>query len=513
MSTKFSLPDQPKPVAKSGRSLANSALLGVFIITQVYFISNLLSYSIWQIGLAGVIYTVIYFGAWILVLAVLLFLFLQLGRTVKRPQTTVLAMAILSLPMFGIWLQILNFHNRWLEYSVILSYPLVAYVYFRAGLGNTRKIMILTGGLIILSLFSHSELSSHLVHSEKFEDFGETQLATKPNIHIVMFEALTTSAFSEEALSIPNPASDYMSKMSDALFASNRGFTEAFPTRNSWNTVFNLGIENPWSGSVFSGLLASPLTTLLRNNGYRIQTGTTITHLGRGKGKYVDVFHLPLNRWKYAGGLACEQKLLGFCHQLPGRIYDWIYAFIHGTDDTRADYQLFEDHVVESIREFERDADSPVFSAFHILVPGHWSTTQPMSAQNLNKFRDHYALGVDRVLNALRQIDQLRKDLSDSVFIISGDHGPLLAYYGGLNSEDRRFFVLDSYHVALAVLNVSNLCDIERHLLDQVNVLTPPIVLAATLSCNGNPDHLMDNVLSAFQQDSEFAQIGLTLGR
>ena len=90
---------------------------------------------------------------------------------------------------------------------------------------------------------------------------------------------------------MPNPADDYLSELSDSIYAGNLGFVENIPTRYAWQTLFDLGMQHEKIETSFSGLSPSPLTSLLRENGYKIQTGFSSNYLGRSKGPYIDYYY------------------------------------------------------------------------------------------------------------------------------------------------------------------------------------------------------------------------------
>ena len=199
--------------------------------------------------------------------------------------------------MFGIWVQTLEFQERWLDYSFLLLFPFLVLVYFRLfALRRNGTVMVLSG-LCVISFLSHAPLIWLNQDSESLPlhpnmKYASISLSKKPNIHVIMFDSLTTSWYSREFLKTKNPAADYLSNLNDSVFAGKMGFSENVPTKRAWGTLFGLGIKTHESSRPFSGIHSSPLTSLLRKNGYKIQTGYSDIYFGHAKGPHVDDYYV-----------------------------------------------------------------------------------------------------------------------------------------------------------------------------------------------------------------------------
>ena len=210
------------------RSLTINNLILAFLLVQIYFISNLLSFGLWKTGIALFVYAITYFGVIILALTIILLLYLKIANYGKLPRTTLSVLVVLALPMFGIWVQTLDFQNpeRWIEYILLLMFPFVIVAYFRFfALRRNQTSMVLVG-LCVISFMSHAPFIWPSQDSESVNPnmkFASISLSHKPNIHVVMFDSLTTSWYSKEFLNTENPAADYLSNLNDSIFAGKNG--------------------------------------------------------------------------------------------------------------------------------------------------------------------------------------------------------------------------------------------------------------------------------------------------
>ena len=491
-------------------------LIFSFVLLQFYFITNILSFAIWEVGGVAAIHLIIYFGIWIAILAAILWTYFYIVDTKKRPRLTLAIIAVMTLPMFGIWIQSLELDPRWVEWIFLLIFPFGVFIYIRLGNSNFGKTTTIILGLCALSIFSHSGLSQSIFTSKesetKWDSHSQLKLIHKPNIHMVMFDSLTTSNFTREFLELDNPASDFFSENYDILFAGDRGFVEDVPTRRSWNVVFNLGTrKTSRKGTyMFSGIDPSPLSELLNYNNYSIQTGYSSMFFGWRKGDHIDYYLVGNNRWEEVRRPFCVQNLLGYCSDLSGKIYDLLASLYYGQNRLNLDSDSWEHEVVELIRHSEISVNSPIFSAFHIYLPGHTPIDFVASEESVQEFRHEFELRLFQVLDVLHEFKKLAQEYPESIFIISGDHGPWVSRNISYE-ENRRFFVLDRHHVALAMIGERNLCEYERTWLSQQDYLSPAKMLVAALSCNSEPNLLLDGASKL--KNPDFVEFGATLGR
>ena len=234
--------------------------------------------------------------------------------------------------------------------------------------------------------------------------------------------------------------------------------------------MFGLGSNIPVNSRSFSGTDPSPLTSLLRKNGYKIQAGYSDTYLGFN-GTYIDDYYI--GGFLLFGHPVCLQKLLGFCTLISSNIYRKFDEFINQTSRQKLPKEAegsWSDSVIHLIQRMETSADSPIFSAFHINNPGH----TPLDYLHDNKemyddYRNHFVSATNEVRVILTKLSQLRLEFPDSIFIVSGDHGPFLFWNPTDTANPPRTRVLDHHHVALALINEHNLCLQSREWLEKNN--------------------------------------------
>ena len=475
----------------------------LFALLQVYFVSNTLSFGFWKSGTLVFTYMLAFYGVWLAGLVFLLSLILAAGRRFDSPWLALAVLVVLSIPFsWELWVRSLEIDNRAVRGALrILLVPAI-YLCFRIGIdrpGGTACAILL---LCALSLAGHAGFS---VSSAPPRDFDTFELDKKTNIHVIMLDSLMHSPFSKEFMGVENPAADYLATLDDAIYAGGMGFSENVPTKQAWGTVFNLG-HNLGKGRThygyFSGSMPSRLTTLLRANGYSVSTGFSSDYFGWKKGRHVDHYHRG-NVQRLDRDLSCTTKKgkLGFCSPFSQSLFS---RFLGRESDGRHEGKIeWSDTVIGLIDRAERNATGPLFSAFHIYLPGHARNDyQTGNAEMLAEYKRYFIKRVQRARKVIEDIDRLRTRYPESVFIVSGDHGPFLSRTAP--PEERRFIVLDRHGVALALLNASNLCPWSRDWLDRQRYLTPSRMLAASLACNGVSRELTEH----FTDNEEFVRFG-----
>ena len=240
---------------------------------------------------------------------------------------------------------------------------------------------------------------------------------------------------------------------------------------------------------------------MLRKNGYYIQTGFSDGYLGASQGEYVDRYIFDAVHLRASLVCVDQVSLLGFCSELSHTIYrDWFRRHFK-----QRRKQIWVKEIVNLINQAERAQPGPIFSAFHVYYPGHTRNTyQTGDPKMFAEFKERYVTRTERVKKYLEDINRLRQRFPDSIFIISGDHGPLLSR---TEDEDRQFIVLDRHNVALAMLNATNLCPWSKNWLEQQRYLTASRMLAASLACDGESRKLTEH----FEDNEEFIRFGESL--
>ena len=475
----------------------------IFVLLHLYFVSNTLSFGFWKSSESVLGYMLVFYGVWIAGLVLVLSFFLMAGRRFNTSWLALAVLVVLSIPFaWELWVRSLEIDTSAVRKTVRILLLPAMYLYFRIGLERVRWTACAVLVLCVLSFAGHAGLS---VSTEKPGDFDTVEIYKKTNVHVIMLDSFTHSPFSKEFMGVENPAADHLATLDDTIYAGSLGFSEHVPTKAAWGSLFNLGQRSRVRG-FFSGSTPSRLTVLLRENGYSISTGFPGDYFGWRKGGYVDYY----SRGKVQNlkrTLACTtgKGKLGFCSRFSQSMFSSFF-----TKETEDEYESkgrkreWPDMVVDLIDRAERNATSPLFSAFYIYSPiGHTpSSYRSDDSEMLAEYKQRFVDEAQRARKVIENIDCLRTRYPESIFIVSGDHGPWLSRTAP--KEERRFIVLDRHGVALALLNASNLCAWSRDWLDRQRYLTPSRMLAASLACNGESRRLTEH----FTDNEEFIRFG-----
>ena len=482
-----------------------------FALLQIYFVCNLLSFGYWRESADVFLYLILFFGVWIIGLTLALALYLKFKDRMKFSRYSVAVLTLVTLPLYVIWVDSLQIRSDPVEWLLVLSFPFAVAIYYRLGQVHVAKIAATMVGLSLIAFMGHAGFtlweSKNSVEEHPNMHLAKISLDRTPNIHVIKFDALTHSAYSKEFMGVTNPAANYLSELDDAIYADTRGFQEKSTTRNAWATLFGLGVQV--SGKhPFSGAGASPLTSILRNHGYKIHTGYSSRYFGNEKGPYIDFYYLG-----YAFSLICSGKIIGLCNEYSLAIFSRLFDDAETSELTKySTYrystwsknrnQRWAKLVLQLIRTIEIESTTPVFTAFHINLPNHTATSFEFGNTDMfNGYVDLYVTRVEIVRDLLREIDQLRLQFPDSIFLVGGDHGPIMSR--GLDRDKMiRYWTLDRHAVALSLMNVHNLCKSSEEWLQQQIYLTPSRMIAASLACDGESR----NLLKHFQDNPNFVK-------
>ena len=477
--------------------------INLFVLLHLYFASNTLSFGFWKSSGGVFGYMLVFYGVWLAGLVLLLSLLLTAGRRFNRSWVALAVLVVLSIPFsWELWVRSIEIDTSVIRRTVRILLLPAMYLYFRIGLERVRGTACAVLLLCVLAFAGHAGLSAATGPSR---DFDSLELDKKPNVHVIMLDSFTHSPFSKEFMGVENPAADYLATLDDTIYAGSLGFFEHVPTKAAWGALFNLGERNRNPG-FFSGVAPSRLTVLLRGNGYSVSTGYSGDYFGWYKGEHVDHYYRGETQ-NLKRTLACTtgKGKLGFCSRFSQSMFSRLV-----TKETEDKYERkkgkreWPDTVVDLIDRAERNATSPLFSAFYIYSPiGHTPKNyRSGDSEMLAEYTQRFVDGAQRARKVIENIDRLRKRYPESIFIVSGDHGPWLSRTAP--DEDRRFIVLDRHGVALALLSASNLCAWSRDWLARQRYLTPSRMLAASLACDGESRQLTEH----FTDNEEFIRFG-----
>ena len=488
---------RPTVAVKPGHAMC------LFVLLQIYFSSNTLSFGFWKSGHTVFAYMLVFYGLWLAALVLPLSLFLAAGRRGSSlPWLPFAALAVLSVPFsWELWMRSLEIESSAIRNVVRVLLLPTMYLYFRIGLERVRSSACVVLLLCVLSFAGHAGFS---VLTGPSQGFDSIKLDKRTNVHVIMLDSFTHSWFSMEFMGLENPAADDLTTLDDTIYAGRMGFSENVSTLPAWATLFNLGRPGG-DGRSFSGSAPSRLSALLRDNGYTIFTGYSGDYFGCCKGEYVDHYYRgKIAKLEHDLSCATGKGKLGFCSGFSQSLFSRLYG-----EDADSKYKgktmtAWPDKVIDLIDRAERNATGPLFSGFYIYFPfGHTVLNyRTGDAEMFEAYKRRFVKEGQRARKLIEKIDRLRKRYPESIFIVSGDHGPYLSRTAP--EEDRRFIVLDRHGVALALLNASNLCARSRDWLAGQRYLTPSRMLAATLACDGESEQLIEH----YTDNEEFIRFG-----
>ena len=225
---------------------------GAFLLLQLYFVSNLLSFEFWRSSVVVLGYSTVFYGVWLVGLTLLLGLFLRISARFCLTRFDSLVCGTFSLPFcFGLWLPTIEVDSGigwWM--IAILFFPAM-FCYYRISAFFIGRMAVLMIGLCGLSFMGHSEIWEFQSGGNDYET-DMVSLNKTSNIHVIMSDALVHSAFSETFMGVRNPAADYLATLGDTIYAGHMGFVEQASTLPSWATLFEIGRNNWTDDGAFS---------------------------------------------------------------------------------------------------------------------------------------------------------------------------------------------------------------------------------------------------------------------
>ena len=174
-------------VRKHGNALV------IFLLLQVYFTINILSFGFWKSELVVFGYLAIYYGVWLVGLVLLLSLCLIISARYSKTRFDPVILIIFSLPLcFGLWLQSWEVRpdNLWWVAILFIS---VMFVYYRFGVLYIGRVSVLMVSFCITSFLGHVDIFAGPERSsERVSADTDISLDRKTNIHVIMFDSLNT---------------------------------------------------------------------------------------------------------------------------------------------------------------------------------------------------------------------------------------------------------------------------------------------------------------------------------
>ena len=258
-----------------------------------------------------------------------------------------------------------------------------------------------------------------------------------PNVYFVVFDSIVPETIMHRYMGLE--ASEFHRTFDKEARRFRNLFANSIMTRDSLNTTLALDQDIYLAGrrpKYLSGQDLSPLTWIMKENGYETTSIFESFYFGHFKGPYIDNY-------------VVNRRLGGACALLEEDVRRWAFwgycrvtEAVWGKDSvvTRGDFVL---------RELTGPVgDGPQFVFAHFYMPGHaGGGFNYQSRENRERFADNYFRRANQAAVYLDQIIQhLRVSDPAAVLFVFGDHGMLLSR-GVKLDDDPAFYLQDRFGI------------------------------------------------------------------
>ena len=296
--------------------------------------------------------------------------------------------------------------------------------------------------------------------------FEEIELRDRPNVYLITFDALITSAAAERFFDIEELSYETWLEENDVRLLENAFVTDT-PSVPSHDAIMLLDDRHHFRGEgYFAGRLRSPLEALMHANGYRIETGNSIPYFFGAQGPHVERHLFVADNiisdssiCKFATERVYTAGVFGFCH---------LERFVETTDffdsellqdDPTAPYLDTDWHeAVLSI--LSSPSDEPRLLFYYYFYPiGHAPNDfDSDSPEDLEAYRNRFLTQLPSAERVIREVvETIRENDPDAIVMIFGDHGTKISRTVDWN-EDTEFWVLDNHWVLMGLPRSDHPC-------------------------------------------------------
>ncbi|NNE84340.1 MAG: hypothetical protein HKN28_10250 [Alphaproteobacteria bacterium] len=447
------------------------------------------------------------FGWVALVLALqVLVVYAGLLRIKQAWVLTTLLGVLSTFNLFALYLSLLGaFQSRSDPIQIaIVIVALLSFVVVFATAG--KSIVPLRGANAVLALMMIGPVATLALAPSAAPDtatrlapFGKIEFRTKPNVHIVSFDALSASSLAEKYMGLADLAyEDLLENESVVVFKN--AFASHVPTRPSLNSLMRLAHPD-FDGDFgyFAGRSDGPVAHVFRVNGYKISTGFDQQYFG-GPGPFVDAY-IPEPARTVRNSTLCALasddalKFFGFCTfgtlfdgpapegKWPDRVND-IVGLSSGSPDTK-----------------------PAFTLHYIVNPiGHTALDYRSSDKKaLERYAGLYHNKAAELTAIMEQlIETVRENPAPSILIVMGDHGPFLSRTASFD-DDPTFIVEDQHGILAVVLANTSGCTPQQLRHYTAAFATPERILAGVMRCLASDPERFDAALN-FDEAFDFTR-------
>ncbi len=339
--------------------------------------------------------------------------------------------------------------------------------------------------------------------NNKINTFSKTNFSKKNNIYIYSFESLMPGSLIKKHFDIYDVA--YMDVLkNEKLTIPKNNFADNISTLESINSTLYIDpvkwrqLNDTIKISFFAGRSNAPLFKLLKNNGYKINTGFYDTHFG-APGKFVDNYFTfrsinndKENFLKYYPNF-CQYKMPWYHFQVFG--YCETITLLFNIKDTDKKFTLdsFNNFIIDRIEA----TDIPNFNWYHIYSQTHPNHNEKNFIKKYEEKFPETGKYIQRIIKNIKEKDP------NSILIIFGDHGVMM---NDFSTEEKikenikskyndldKFKIIDAYANQSAFLDYSNHCPGASKNLTKNEFTTNTMIVNEFLLCFLNSDKIFDN--------------------
>jgi len=313
-------------------------------------------------------------------------------------------------------------------------------------------------------------LATDAEYLEFFESLEGIEFRERPNIYLIVFDALIPKMVSELFFG-EGSAAHYNALERNFLMPQGVTMQDYIPSKPSLRSVMWLDTMAPtalWAKTKhgeFSGWADSPFARLFRSNGYQITTGF-FREFWPQKGKFIDrwvtlgpAFENTMLCFESEESLIEKLKGFGICSLLgeyssfpsPQKLISGFFT----NSLNEAPYERWKRQVLGYLEENSPSAD-PKIKFLYVFDPiGHTPKGFSFKDPALRKYREYFLAKSKEAEAYLNQIvGRLERADPEAILLVAGDHGALMS----IGSKDRGFATVDKRAVAIALWKSQHPC-------------------------------------------------------
>ncbi len=365
---------------------------------------------------------------------------------------------------------------------------------------QSYKILLIS----IVPLFTPFFISTSKAPSNLQEinnKFSNIRLNSKPDIHLLSFDALITPALAKKFLKISDVPYEGITKQNEITIFKN-AFVSKAPSKPALNSVMRLAhpefyFDEKHSYDYYSGKKLGPLSALLIGNNYKIVNGYANAGMGL-QGQYVhDYYPKPgfnSRKDQFCDLTASNSPILysGFCivikKLIPKEFIPW-------------------PEKLKEIFEAGFSFNDPLFTLHYIGMPSHTGAEfNYKSEKHVKEYaREFYKNATTFTKYFSELIKVVGRPNRKKVVLVFGDHG---TYVSRAEAEENNidFIVKDKHGVLFMMpINETQCSKSELMFYSDKGYTTPERVIAALIRCHTDEKEKFDKLLK-FSEQYEFSK-------